>query len=311
MKKYFRSTDEQIEILRKRGLRIEDEELAKKSLLRYNYYKLVNSTLKYFKEDTEELKYREGTNFQDLLDVHNFENNLKRILLSFTLEIERIARSIISYKFVEKYPKDDAYLDFRNFDKSEKEQVLTNIESIKETIIKFEIEDNFNRSMYYYKEKYGTVPFWFVVNFISFGKLANIYDTLDIRLREDIADEFQIFLEENLGRKIESKLTPRHFSSYLKNAREIRNIGAHDNLILDKKFGMNQYMKELFGDNTDKKIDSLFDAIITFKALLPKIEYDNMMSQINIELSKLKNIVDKIAYSKIIEEMGVSKYREA
>ena len=93
MFEYFKSTDQQIDILKSRGLIINDEKRAKEVLLRYNYYKIINATLPFFTEKSKngKFKYREGTDFLDLYEVHHFDKELKKILLSQMLEIERIA----------------------------------------------------------------------------------------------------------------------------------------------------------------------------------------------------------------------------
>lgn len=312
MRRYFRTLDEQIKILSDRGLIIEDEENAKTILLRYNYYKIVNATSKFFTEKKHnQIIYRKNTNFGDLIDVHNFDKEIKKNLLTSMIEIERIARSIISYLFVQKYPEEYAYLDAKNYNNENKVLILSNIDNIKESLKRYQQEENFNRSIQYYVEKYKSVPFWFVVNFISFGKLVNIYETLDYKLKEDIADEFQLFLEENLGRKIEGYLTPKHLLSFLNNAKEIRNISAHDNLIIDYKFSDIEYFEpihSIYNIEEDEKRESLFDGIMILKALLPKKEYEILENQIFKEIEKLRQNVDSIAFNKIIKSIGLDKY---
>lgn len=53
--KEFKTTSEQIELLKQRGLIIPDEERAKKYLLSQNYYNLINGYARFFP--------REGDNY--------------------------------------------------------------------------------------------------------------------------------------------------------------------------------------------------------------------------------------------------------
>ena len=312
MKNYFKTLDDQINILKNRGLIINDENEAKSALLRYNYFKIVNATYDFFIErDGNKIKYREGTDFEDLMDVHNFDKELKKILLASMLEVERILRSIISYKFINKYPKEDDYLNPKNYSHENKEFIIVNIDSIKDVISKYESEDNFNRTMKYYTKKYSTIPLWFVINFISFGKLVNIYETLDHELKEDIADEFQSFLEENLGESIEGHITPSQLFSFIDNAKEIRNISAHDNLIIGHKFPNIAYFEPIHSKYGVKGHDrtSLYDTVVILKALLPKDEFDKLENQIKKNINELETLVDRKAFNMIIKKIGLDKYK--
>ncbi|EHR33314.1 Abi family protein [Helcococcus kunzii] len=317
MSDYFKTIDEQIKILKQRNLVIEDEQHARECLLRYNYYKIINGTYQYFSQDSPDVRnkkssYRDGTDFQDLMDVHNFDKQLKRVLLGAMLEIERISRSIISYKFVEKYPKPGAYLNPKNYSHTDRGYVLTNIDSINETIKSFMNEENYNRSIKYYLDKYNSIPFWFIINFVSFGKIVNIYETLDYQLREDIADAFQLIVEDNIGHKLEKFLTPTQLQSFLQNAKDIRNVSAHDNLILGYKFSRIEYFAPIHDNYEIKDNDernTLFDTLIILQALLPSEIFSETQEKINEEINKLKENVDEIAFNKIIKSIGYNKVK--
>lgn len=313
MKKYFTSIEEQINILENRGLSIPDKKFAMDTLLRYNYYKIINGTRDIFIVDEKNNRYREGTEFGDLIDIHNFDKDLKKYLLSQTLELERIARSIISYKFVEKYPEKNSYLNPDNFDQREKSLVLINIDSIIETIDRYRNEENYKRSINYYYRKYDSVPFWFVINFVSFGKLVNIYETLDRDLQEDIADEFQKIVEENLGGPLNTVLTPSVLKSFLTSAKDIRNIAAHDNLILDYRYEIIEYFEPIhsrYNFKKDEKLDRLYHAIVCIEAMLPYKYFDKSKNEIHYLFERLKKEVDEIAYNRVKNSLAYKENNE-
>ncbi|MBK1637343.1 Abi family protein, partial [Rhodovulum adriaticum] len=218
---------------------------------------------------------------------------------------------IISYKFMEKYPDHGAYLNQNSYSRQERSQVKANIASIEETIQNYMEEENYNRSMKYYKKKYNSIPFWFIVNFVSFGKLVNFYETMDYELREDIADQFQLFVEENLGSKIDEYLTPSHLQSFLQNAREIRNLTAHDNLLLDHKFTEIEFFNSLHARyNLQEKEErrKLFSSFIAIQALLPRKHFDDLQVQIKASIYKLRDNIDKPAFDKIMKSIGFDKW---
>ena len=69
--KDFKTLDEQIDILKKRGLSIKDEERAKKFLLSQNYYNIINGYAKFFPRTGD--NYTNGTDFDEITSLYTFE----------------------------------------------------------------------------------------------------------------------------------------------------------------------------------------------------------------------------------------------
>ena len=62
--KEFKTTSEQIELLKQRGLIIPDEERAKKYLLSQNYYNLINGYARFFPREGD--NYTAQTSFDEI-----------------------------------------------------------------------------------------------------------------------------------------------------------------------------------------------------------------------------------------------------
>lgn len=60
----FKSLDQQIQLLRERGLEFDNEEEAKLYLLDNNYYNIINMYSKVFQENTNQ--YVSGTKFKEI-----------------------------------------------------------------------------------------------------------------------------------------------------------------------------------------------------------------------------------------------------
>ena len=84
MSKPFKTFDEQLEILQERGLNIEDIDLATTILQHLNYYRLSGYTLTLRKND----KFYKGTKLSDIIQIYNFDKELKYILLTHLEDIE-------------------------------------------------------------------------------------------------------------------------------------------------------------------------------------------------------------------------------
>lgn len=307
MKKYFKTIDEQIEILKNRGLHIEDENHAKEILLHYNYYKIVNGTNMFFNQEKDPYKFRDGITFKDLEALHEFDKEVKKLLLNAVLDAERHIRSVISYVFMMHHPEGDSYLNSKNFN-DDKSLVDANIYSLEGTIRNFEQEMNYKKSMSYYKDKYSHVPFWFLINFVSFGRLVNIYQTLKEKEAYEVANEFTKFLVNNLPEAEGYYLTPKQFESVIENVKEIRNICAHDNLILDYKCerGIQNIapLHKAFDVGLNHKKDDVFNVIIAMQIFLYKEEYSQLEQGLKERIGILKKELDDQAFKKVMTHMG-------
>ena len=118
---------QQIEILRQRGCIIDDEEYARKCLTNINYYRLAY----YFAPFLERKgKYRDGTTFEQIMKVYDFDRVLRRMLMTYLEEIEISMRAIISNYHAMKYGA-LGYLNASGFDPHHNHQAfLSKIERL-------------------------------------------------------------------------------------------------------------------------------------------------------------------------------------
>ena len=161
---------QQIEILRQRGCIIDDEEYARKCLTNINYYRLAY----YFAPFLERKgKYRDGTTFEQIMKVYDFDRVLRRMLMTYLEEIEISMRAIISNYHAMKYGA-LGYLNASGFDPHHNHQAfLSKIERL--------IEANENEEFVkHHKRKYGGImPVWAAVELFSFGTLT--YFLIDMK----------------------------------------------------------------------------------------------------------------------------------
>ena len=93
--KEFKSLDEQLEILRSRGLTIEDDVQAKDFLLHNNYYRVSGYSWTLRKNDT----FFPSATFQNIVDIYSFDHELRHIILEYIEIIEVNMKSIYAYEF--------------------------------------------------------------------------------------------------------------------------------------------------------------------------------------------------------------------
>ena len=102
MQKDFRTIDEQIEILEKKGLIIDDIDEAKEILLRENYF-FLNGYRHLLMISAKEKRYISGSTFRELYSIFMFDRYFRNIIFKNVLVIENQLKSILSYQLSKKY----------------------------------------------------------------------------------------------------------------------------------------------------------------------------------------------------------------
>ncbi len=102
------SIDEQINLLIERGL-IADYGQLKETLNHISYYKL--SGYFYIYQDKTTNQFKPDTDFRDIINLYNFDQELRKILLGYLHIIEISLASQISNHFCNKFQTSTPYLD--------------------------------------------------------------------------------------------------------------------------------------------------------------------------------------------------------
>ena len=191
IQKQFKNLDEQIEILKYKGLIIKNEAYAKNVLLRENYFFLSGYRHLFLKSITEKV-YKPGTHFEELYSLFLFDRRLRNILFKNLLIIENNLKSISSYQLSKRYGyKEKDYLKESNFNTSpeKKRQVNDLIKKMKRQIRSNSRE---NTATIHYVNNYGYIPLWILVKVLSFGIVSEMYSVLKDEDQQAIADVYGI-----------------------------------------------------------------------------------------------------------------------
>ncbi len=305
--KEFKTYDEQIAILRNRGLIISDEKFAKEKLAEENYYNIINGYKDLFMKPNSKDVFLEGTTFEEIYALYDFDRILKNIFFKPILKVENILRSLIAYNFSEKYGNDN-YLKLDNFEtlkgsgctlqkyeeRIEKIQLLlSNLQS--------DISYNISKKDYvnHYILNYGFVPMWVLVNCLTLGRLSQFYSLMKQKIRQEVAKHWDI--------------QDYDLDQYIKNMAFYRNLCAHDERLFNAK--NNQaipdtiYHKQLNISILNSRYiqgkNDIFSLIICFKILLPQEDFNNVCNKIEGRLRSLSQKLKTIDISCVKECMGL------
>lgn len=269
--KPFTSIKQQIEILKQRGLTIDNDEDATKFLSRNNYYRVSGYSLTLRSHD----QFFPTANFQNIIDIYEFDHELRHILLKYIEQIEVTVKSIYSHKFSEKYGS-TGYLNSKYFtDKSKHKVILEKAEEQKKARLKHEAY-----LKHFVSDLKEDIPLWAYVDLLTISDISILFSISPNELKENIAKEMGI---HHKGDTL--------LGQFMHSITIIRNICAHGgrlfNRLFEQKPNLNSNEKNLLIKKEDNTLDNahLYGFILIIRRLLLPEEFKNMKKEI-IELSK-------------------------
>ncbi len=298
MEKMFKSLDEQLEILKSKGLIIEDETHAKEILLRENYF-FINGYRVLLMNSYSDRSFIIGATFRELYGIFLFDRQIRNILFKNLMIIENNLKSVISYQLSKKYGyRDKDYLNHKNFtsDKSKSRRVKDVIEKMKRQI---RINGTHHMATMHYINNYGYIPLWVLVKVLSFGIVCELYSILKPEDQVSIADIFNV--------------NTNYLENFLPILSNYRNLCAHEDIVYEhrteKGILNTPYHQKLNIPIMDNEYiygkNDIFSVLIILKYLLREDDFRMMMKELEYEIEKLDGIVNSIPIEKILDRMGI------
>ena len=300
MNKEFKTISQQIEILKNKGLIIDDEVMAKDVLLKENYF-FLNGYRHIFMNSNTDRTYITGSTFSELYALFLFDRYSRNIFFKNLLIIENRLKSVISYQLSKKYGyKEKDYLNIRNFTNNPEKR-----RRVKDVIDKMRRQIRINTSRHnatmHYAKNYGYIPLWILVKVLSFGMVCELYSIVKEDDKEEIANVFGLSVDQ--------------LEAFLPILSNYRNLCAHEDIVFDhkteKEIPDTEYHKKLNIFKMDDEYiygkNDLFSVIIIFKHLLSDDEFRLMLKEFNYEVEKMDSRIDSVPIEKILDTMGVPK----
>lgn len=299
MEKDFKTIEEQIEILKARGIIINDER-AEEILTENNYYYLINGYKDLFVNNSSETeKYKENVTLEEIYALYKFDSELRINLLRYILIIERRLDTYVAYEFSKTYGNKE-YLTESNFDNNKNNYKVTNLITDIRTNTAEQIKIG-NKMLNHYMKKYGYIPLWVLIRIMTLGEVSKFYELMKQKDQNAVAKKFGI--------------REKTLKTYLHNIAIVRNICAHDEKLYDLKLN-NAIIKNNihFNYNLDLQdgkysngYKDLFSIIIILKVLLKETEFKKFYSILINDLEELKENIKSIDFIQILKKMGFPK----
>ena len=295
--KTFKNLDEQIEILKSKGLVINNVDHTKEILFRENYF-FISGYRHLFMRSAKDNQFISGTTFEELYAMFVFDRKIRNIMFKHTLIIENNIKSIISYTLSKKYGfKEKDYLNPKNYnqDSSKVRQVYDVLNKTKRQI---RVNGKQHKATMHYLNNYGYIPMWILVKVLSFGIIAELYNILKPEDQLNIAEFYNIDIET--------------LSIYLSLLANSRNLCAHEDILYDNRMQRtipdNKYHYMLNIDMTDDEYNfgknDLYALVIIVKQMVTDIEFRDFINEIGYEIDILDGKVDIVSLNSILNKIG-------
>lgn len=237
--------EEQLGILKGRGCIITDDKKCMQRLSLVNYYRLTAYFIPF--KDTNG-SYKEGTDFENVYNLYEFDRKLRYVLLSALECVEISLRTRLSYLHAHKYGA-LGYLNRENFNSKHKARKFQDI--INEAVKRSESLPFIK----HHKEKYdGKLPIWVVSELFTFGVSSTFYSDLFAKDQKEIAKQYKVNYSRLRG--------------YFRCLTDLRNICAHCGRLYARTFsafpaglGISEVAR-----------NRLWGAVMTLKAIYPEYE---------------------------------------
>ncbi|MFS7490275.1 Abi family protein [Carnobacterium maltaromaticum] len=207
---------EQLEVLKKRGLEIENENIAIKALSQIGYFRFKGYCLPYYEAKD---KFIDGITFNSIYQNYRFDERLRLMIFQIIEHVEVELKSVISMEFALNVSPIGHYDKINFHDSKFHESWLVNFERLINQASK-------RRELYtehYIKNYEKTFPIWVVTEISDFGSLSKFYANLERQLRNKIS-------KENYS------VSSAYMVSWIYVLAVIRNTCAHNGRVYDKIF---------------------------------------------------------------------------
>ena len=295
IEKKFKTLDEQIDILKHKGLIINDTKYAKEVLLRENYFFLNGYRHLLVNKDKT---FKHGATFEELYSIFLFDRSLRNIIFKYLLVIENNLKSIFSYQLSKKYGyKEKDYLKNDNFTTAPEKQAQLN-DLLRKMKRQIRVNGTQHSATQHYAANYGYIPLWILVKVLSFGIISELYQVLKPEDQKEISSIF--------GIEIDTLIV------YLPILANYRNLCAHEDILYENKtqkaIDDTVYHKllkiEKIEDEYAKGKYDLFALIIIMKQILEDEAFKNMSYEMDNVIETLNYNLNVIKISDVLDRMG-------
>jgi len=247
MVKEHLTVEEQVALLLKRGMLIQNVSDCSQALQKYGYYRLSGYWYQFrireqLGEETVTLEnFREGTSFEAIIEIYDFDRKLRQLVFEMTEQIEIAMRFHIGHVLgkVDPYAHENESLFQQHFLELNKSGSMLSKHASLLNAIGRELNRSSEDFVAHHKNRHeGHLPIWAITEIMGFQHLY--------RLFAGILDKQQNIIAANIGICTDSGVgLGGTLLNWLENIHHIRNLCAHHSRLWNRRIATNLKMNHL------------------------------------------------------------------
>lgn len=199
--------EEQLEILIRRGLYVNDNKRAIQTLSNVNYYNLTGYLFQF--KDSEG-NFSDGVSFEQGLALYNFDREIHSFLSSVLTEIEQSLKTKLAYSIAMSFPEEPCIYEQESFfrDKEDHQRFMS---EFKKSVRQNNRVDFVKHHINKYDEHF---PIWVAVQLFTLGNIKVLYSNSPAKVRKAVSKIYGV--------------SPIIMDSWINCVRILRNLTAHN-----------------------------------------------------------------------------------
>jgi abortive infection bacteriophage resistance protein len=312
MPKIFLNYNQQIDKLKnEKNLQIDDTLYAKEILKQTSYYSLIGGYKDIFKNPTTK-KYKDGTKFEDVVELYYFDESLRQLFLKYLIKVENEIKSQLSYYFTEKYGENqNEYLNKTNYNYVGRKN-QRDIDHLIKILEGYVIKPTDYRYINHSQRKYGNVPLWVLTNALTFGNISKMYMLITQDLQIKISKSYPYINERQLISLLTVLVKFRNVCAHGERLFTYKTFDSIPDLPIHSKLSIKQKGSQyIYGKN------DLFSVVIALRYLLSDNWYKEFIKELKTLIDKYLKKHESISEYDLYSKMGfpenwrkITRYRK-
>jgi len=189
--KAWKSIDDQISLLKSRGMAIGEPVRAQKALQRFGYYRLSGYWYPFRQENDDGSisdQFKADTHMAEVVNLYVFDKKLRLLALDALERIELALQVDVAYHFGRR----DACAHLTPDLLQQKFVLNGRYAKWEKRYRSFEVRSSKTAFVKHNKATYGELPIWVAVQILDFGALSHLFEMLPMDIQATIAKKYGI-----------------------------------------------------------------------------------------------------------------------
>ena len=298
MIKPFLTYQQQIDkLVTEKHLIIKDISFAESKLKEIGYFNLIGGYKKPFRNPMTRI-YINDTTFEDVYELYQFDNSLRKLIFQYLCQIERKVSTSIAYAFCEQFGEQQSeYLTKMNYNYTSSNQLK--IDKLIKMLDRLANNNTDYDYIIYQRNTHHNVPLWVLINTLTFGQISKMYSFLLSKTKSKVSLNFKFVNEKELEQYLKFLVLYRNVCAHNERLFSHRVYSEIPDTVLHKKLEIPK-----IGNQYSKGKKDLFGVIIAFRYLLTNEDFLTFKKELTKLIEKYIKHSSRMTETELLDMMG-------